>query len=130
MAKFEIAISDYIASVRLHDKTVARPLKNRLIYNIMSTALSLRKENAAVSYYVKDNLKKIKEAEDKTTAILASSLGNTGLDIFYCGETIDENWDLFITEGEFPYLMVAKSPISGEACIESKPCFWQKHDRD
>ena len=105
MAKLEIAISDYIASVRLHDKTVARPLKNQLIYNIMSTALSLRKKNAAVSYYVKDNLKKIKEAEDKTTAILASSSRNTGLDIFYCGETIDENWDLFITEGEFSYLI-------------------------
>jgi len=67
-----------------------------------------------VPYYLKDNLKKIKEAEDETTAILASSSGNTRLDIFYYGETTDENGDLFITEGEFPCLIVAKDPISGE----------------
>lgn len=67
-----------------------------------------------IPYYLKDNLKKIEETKDETTAILSSSTGNTRLDIFYYGETIDENGDLFITEGEFPCLIVAKDPISGE----------------
>ncbi len=67
-----------------------------------------------IPYYLKDNLKKIKEAKDKTTAILASSAGNTNLDIFYYGKIIVSKGTPFITDGEFPCLIVAKDPISGE----------------
>ena len=67
-----------------------------------------------VPYYLKNNLKNIRKSKDQVTAILASSAGNTKLDIFYYGEIIVSKGTPFITDGEFPCLIVAKDPISGE----------------
>ena len=67
-----------------------------------------------VPYYLENHLKNIRKSKDQMMATLVSSAGNTKLDIFYYGKLIVSKGTPFITDGEFPCLIVAKDPISGE----------------
>lgn len=70
-----------------------------------------------IPYYLKNHLIDIKETRDKTTAILSSAAGNTNLEIFFYGELINIKRTPFITDGEFPCIIVAKDPVSGEEFV-------------
>ena len=70
-----------------------------------------------IPYYLKNHLTNIKEKEDETTAILSSTTGNTDLDILFYGELLNVKRIPFITDGEFPCLIVAKDPASNEEFV-------------
>lgn len=70
-----------------------------------------------IPFYLKNNLTNVKEKGDITTATLASSTGNMNLEIFFYGELIDIKKTPYITDSEFPCLIVAKDTDSGEEFV-------------
>lgn len=64
--------------------------------------------------YLKKHIVKIKEKKDSTIGILASSTGNTNLEIYYYGDTIKIKKTTYIVDADYPCLIVGKDPITGE----------------
>jgi len=67
-----------------------------------------------IPYYLENHLTSIKEKKDATVGILASSTGNTHLEIYYYGDTMLIKKTPYIIDGEFPCLIVAKDPVTNE----------------
>ncbi len=67
--------------------------------------------------YLKKHIVKIKEKKDSTIGILASSTGNTNLEIYYYGDTIKIKKTPYIVDAEYPCLIVGKDPITGEEFV-------------
>lgn len=70
-----------------------------------------------IPFYLKNHLIKVKEKKDKTTGILASSSGNTRLEIYYYGELQQIGKTPYICDGELACLIVAKDPLTKEEFI-------------
>ncbi len=67
--------------------------------------------------YLKKHIVKIKEKKDSTIGILASSTGNTNLEIYYYGDTIKIKKTPYIVDADYPCLIVGKDPITGEEFV-------------
>lgn len=67
--------------------------------------------------YLKKHIVKIKEKKDSTIGILASSTGNTNLEIYYYGDTIKIKKTPYIVDAYYPCLIVGKDPITGEEFV-------------
>ncbi|MBQ7365092.1 MAG: hypothetical protein IJW46_05800 [Clostridia bacterium] len=67
-----------------------------------------------IPYYLQKHLTDIREKKDTTSAILASSTGNTLLEILYYGDTVTIKRTPYITDGEYPCLIVARDPLTDE----------------
>lgn len=65
-------------------------------------------------YYLKDHLTNVKEKKDTVTGILMSSTGSTELEIYYYGDIMKIKKTPYIIDGDFPALIVAKDPLTGE----------------
>lgn len=70
-----------------------------------------------IPFYLKNHLIETKEKKNKTTGILASSTGNTDLEVYYYGELITIRRTPFIIDSEFPCLIVAKDPLTQEEFV-------------
>lgn len=70
-----------------------------------------------IPFYLKNHLTDIKEKKEKTTGVLVSSTGNTDLEIYYYGELMKIKKTPYITDGDYPCLIVAKDPLSGEKFV-------------
>ena len=67
--------------------------------------------------YLKKHIVKIKEKKDSTIGILASSTGNTNLEIYYYGDTIKIKKTPYIVDADYPCLIVGKDPITKEKFV-------------
>ncbi len=67
-----------------------------------------------IPYYLKKHITDAKEKKDSTVGILASSTGNTDLEIYFYGDTEEIKKTPYIVDSEFPCLIVAKDPITNE----------------
>jgi hypothetical protein len=67
--------------------------------------------------YLKKHIVKIKEKKDSTIGILASSTGNTNLEIYYYGDTIKIKKTPYIVDADYHCLIVGKDPITGEEFV-------------
>ena len=67
-----------------------------------------------IPYYLKDHIIKVKEKKDSTVGILASSAGNTKLEIYFYGDTETIKKTPYIVDAEFPCLIIAKDTVTGE----------------
>ena len=67
-----------------------------------------------IPYYLKKHIKDAKEKKDSTVGILASSTGNTNLEIYFYGDTVKIKKTPYIVDAEFPCLIVAKDPVTNE----------------
>ena len=67
--------------------------------------------------YLKKHIVKIKEKKDSTIGILASSTGNTNLEIYYYGDTIKIKKTPQIVDADYPCLIVGKDPITKEEFV-------------
>ena len=70
-----------------------------------------------IPFYLKDHLSDVRHREDITSAILTSAAGNTDLEVYYSGDLCKIKNTLYITDGEYPCLIVAKDPVSGEEFV-------------
>ncbi len=70
-----------------------------------------------IPFYLKHHLAEIKEKKDKTIGVLMSSSGNTDLEIYYYGELKQIKKVPYITDSEFPCLIVAKDPIGNDEFV-------------
>lgn len=70
-----------------------------------------------IPFYLAKHLTEIKEKRDKTTGVLASSTGNTDLEIYYYGETFPVGKTPYISDAEYPCLIVASDPVTDEKFI-------------
>ncbi len=67
-----------------------------------------------IPYYLKKHITDAKEKNDSTVGILASSTGNTNLEIYFYGDTVKIKKTPYIVDAEFPCLIIAKDPITNE----------------
>lgn len=67
--------------------------------------------------YLEKHIVKIKEKKDSTIGILASSTGNTNLEIYYYGDTIKIKKTPYIVDADYPCLIVGKDPITKEEFV-------------
>lgn len=67
-----------------------------------------------IPYYLKDHLVKVKEKKGSSKGILASTSGNTDLEIYYYGDVLKVRRAQHIVNSEYPCLIVAKDPKTNE----------------
>lgn len=70
-----------------------------------------------IPYYLVNHLTEIKEKSDQVTGILSSTDGNTDLEIYYYGDLVQIRRTPYIMDSEYPCLIVAKDPLSGEEFV-------------
>ena len=67
-----------------------------------------------IPYYLKNRITNVKEKKDSTVGILASSAGNTNLQIYFYGDTVKIKKIPHIVDAELPCLIIAKDVATGE----------------
>lgn len=70
-----------------------------------------------IPFYLTKHLTDIREKKNKTTGILVSTTGNTDLEIYYYGGLLQIKKTPYIVDGEYPCLIAAKDPATGESFI-------------
>lgn len=67
-----------------------------------------------VPYYLENHIANVKEKSSSTVGILTSSEGNTNLELYFYGDTVEIKKTPYIVNAEFPCLLVAKDTVTGE----------------
>jgi len=67
-----------------------------------------------IPYYLKNHLTNVKEKKDSMIGTLISSTGNTDVEIYFYGDTVNIKKTPYIVDAEFPCLIVAKDPITND----------------
>jgi len=77
--------------------------------------INISQETTKTPYYLKNHLLSVEEKNNTVTGILASSAGNTDLEIYYYGDTMKIKGTPYIIDADFPCLIIAKDPVTNEA---------------
>ena len=76
--------------------------------------INLAQKVKNVPYYLENHLLNVEEKNNTVIGTLASSSGNTNLEIYYYGDTMKIKGTPYIIDSEYPCLIVAKDPTTNE----------------